>query len=71
MNDPMTFVMWDIYDFDLTLKGHGKLNILCFWTDRIVGRHDETPHVGAPPAHRNSYSNNNNDLLFIYDFNST
>ena len=40
MNDSMNFV-----------KGHGKLNILCFWTGHDVGWHDATPHDGAPPAH--------------------
>ena len=28
-----------------TLQGHGRLNILCFWTGHNVSRHDGAPHV--------------------------
>ena len=38
-------------DHDPTPQGHGKFNILCFWTGHDVGWHDGTPHDGAPPAH--------------------
>ena len=38
-------------DLDSTPQGHGKLNILCFWTGHDVGWHDGMPHDGAPPAH--------------------
>ena len=41
-----------VSDLDPTLQGHGMLNISCFWTGHNVGQHDETPHDGAPPAHR-------------------
>ena len=41
-------------DFERTLQGHGRLNILCLWTGHNVGRHDGTLHDGAPPAHWNS-----------------
>ena len=50
MKEPMNFVKWDS-DLESTLQGHGRLNILCFWTSHNVIWHDGTPHVGAALAH--------------------
>ena len=41
-------------NLDPVIQGHGRFDISCFWTGHNVGRHDGTPHDGAPPAHQDS-----------------